>query len=141
MDMKKIWIVLMLLFLVTLAAGVFAQPTEGLWEFTTQLEMTGMTQQMPPAALKQCITKSDPLVKNQDKSYNCRTTGLNISGGTVTYSMECKGKDGTVTYIGKNIYTETTMEGTATVLSRMKGQPGKMMKSKITGKYLDVCPQ
>jgi hypothetical protein len=141
MTMKKIWIVLMVLFLMALASHAMAQLKDGFWEMTTQMEMKGMPQQMPPATFRQCITKSDPVVKNQDKGYDCKTTSLKVSGGTVAYSVECKGKEGTMVSTGKNTYTGSTMNGTATISFNMKGQPGMQMTSKMKGKYIGPCPK
>jgi len=139
--MKKISVVLMVLFLVALAGSAMAQLKDGLWEMTTQMEMKGMPQPMPPATFRQCITKSDPIVKNQDKGYDCKTTSLKISGGTVAYSVECKGQDGTMASTGKNTYTGPAMSGTATISFTMKGQPEMQMTSRMKGKYIGPCPK
>jgi len=100
-----------------------------------------MPQQMPPTTFKQCITKSDPVVKNQDKSYDCKTTALKVSGGTVTYEISCKGKDGTMVSSGKNTYTGRAMEGQATTSFKMGDQPAMQMKSIMKGKYIGPCPK
>lgn len=139
--MKKIATVLTVFALVTMASSAVAQLKDGLWEMTTRAEMKGMTQQMPPATFRQCITKSDPVVKNQDKSYDCKTSVLKISGNTVSYTVECKGKDGVMVSTGKNTYTGNTMEGATTVSFTMKGQPAMQMTSKMKGKYLGPCPK
>jgi hypothetical protein len=98
-----------------------------------------MQQQMPPATVRQCITKSDPVVKNQDKDYNCKTTSLKVSGNTVTYAVECKGKEGTMFSEGKNTYTGNAMEGTSTTSFKMQGQPAMQVKTKMSGKYIGPC--
>ncbi|PKN17593.1 MAG: hypothetical protein CVU71_16150 [Deltaproteobacteria bacterium HGW-Deltaproteobacteria-6] len=139
--MKKIWIVLMVWFMVVSAGSAMAQFKDGSWEMTTQMEMKGMPHQMPPATFRQCITKSDPVVKNQEKGYDCKTTSLKVSGGTVAYSVECKGKDGTMVSTGTNTYTGSTMSGTATISLKMKGQPGMQMTSRMKGKYIGPCPK
>ena len=103
---------------------------------TTQVEIKGMPQQMPPATFRQCMTKSDPVPKNQDKNYECKTTSQKISGNTVSYTVECKGKEGVMNTTGKNTYTGSTMDGSATTSFKMKGQPEMQMKSKMRGKYI-----
>ncbi|MBP7342448.1 MAG: DUF3617 family protein [Smithellaceae bacterium] len=137
--MKKSAMFLIVAALVLWTAAAQAQLKDGLWEITSQVQISGMQQQMPPATFRQCITKSDPVVKNQDKDYNCKTTSLKVSGNTVTYAVECKGKEGAMFSEGKNTYTGSTMEGAATTNFKMQGQPAMQMKSKMSGKYIGPC--
>lgn len=139
--LKKIWIVLITVCIVAMASGVFAQLKDGLWEITTQVQIKGMPQQMPPVTSRQCMDKSDPVPKNQDKNYDCKTTSQKISGNTINYTVECKGKDGVMVTTGKNTYTGSTMDGTTTTSFKMKGQPEMQMTSKMSGKYLGACPK
>lgn len=137
--MKKSAMFLIVAALVLWTAAAQAQLKDGLWEITSQAQISGMQQQMPPATVRQCITKSDPVVKNQDKDYNCKTTSLKVSGNTVTYAVECKGKEGTMFSEGKNTYTGNAMEGTSTTSFKMQGQPAMQVKTKMSGKYIDPC--
>ncbi|HQL00008.1 MAG TPA: DUF3617 family protein [Smithellaceae bacterium] len=123
------------------ATGVGAQIKDGLWEFTTQVQMQGIPQPMPPATFRQCITKEDPVVKDQDKNHSCKTTRLKISGNTVSYAIDCQTPEGTMSSEGKNTYTGSTMAGEATTRFKMKGQPAMQMKSRMKGKYIGPCPK
>lgn len=138
---KKIMISVVVLLSMLWTAGAWAQLKDGLWELTTQAEIKGMTQQMPPATFRQCITKNDPVPKNQDKNFDCKTTAQKISGNTISYTVECKGKDGVMTTTGQSTYTGSTMDGTANISFKMKGQPEMQMNSKMKGKYIGVCPK
>lgn len=140
--MKKTMItVVVLLLSMFWAVGAWAQLKDGLWEITTQVQMKGMPQQMPPTTFRQCISKSDPVPKSQDKSYECKTTSQKMSGNTVSYAVECKGKEGVMATTGKNTYTGSTMDGSATTSFKMQGQPAMQMDSKMTGKYIGACPK
>ena len=139
--MKKTLILFVVLLSALWATGAWAQFKDGLWEITTQVEMKGMPQQMAPATMRQCITRSDPVPKNQDKNYECKTTGQKISGNTVSYTVECKGKEGVVLTTGKTAYTGSMMDGAATTSFKMKGQPEMQMNSKMKGKYIGPCPK
>ena len=139
--MKKTLIVLVVVLSALWAAGAWAQFKDGLWEITTQVEMKGMPQQMPPATMRQCITQSDPVPKNQDKNYECKTTGQKISGNMVSYTVECKGKEGVMLTSGKTTYKGNMMDGAATTSFKMKGQPEMQMNSKMKGKYIGPCPK
>ncbi|HLZ19593.1 MAG TPA: DUF3617 family protein [Smithellaceae bacterium] len=137
--MKKMLIIVVVLLSVLWAGGVWAQLKDGLWEMTTQVQMKGMSQKMPPATFRQCITKNDPVPKQQDKNYDCKTTSLKVSGNTVNYAAECKGPEGVMTVNGKSTYTGNAMEGSATTSFKMKGQPAMEMTSRMTGTYVGPC--
>ena len=135
------WMLMIAALLLLSATGVCAQIKDGLWEMTSQIQMQGMPHQMPPATFRQCITKEDPVVKNQDKNHDCKTTRLKISGNTVSYAIDCQTPEGTMSSEGKSTYTGSTMEGEATTRFKMKGQPAMQMKSRIKGKYIGPCPK
>ena len=135
------WGVVMAAAILFSASGVCAQIKDGQWEFTTQAQMKGIPQPMPPATFRQCITKEDPVVKNQDKNHECKTTRLKISGNTVSYAIDCQTPEGAMFSEGQNTYAGSTMEGEATTSFRMKGQPAMQMKSRMKGKYIGPCPK
>jgi hypothetical protein len=139
--MKKTFMLFIILLSMLLATGAFAQLKDGLWEMTTQVEMKGMPQAMPATTFRQCITKSDPVPKNQDKNFECKTTAQSISGGTVSYSVECKGKEGVMRTTGKTTFSGSSMEGTSTTNFKVKGQPEMQMTNKMKGKYIGPCPK
>lgn len=139
--MKKTFVLLVILLSMLWAAGAWAQLKDGLWEMTTQVQIKGMSQQMPSTTFRQCMTKNDPVAKNQDKSYDCKTTSQKISGNTVNYTVACTGKDGEMQTTGKSTYTGNTMDGSATTNFKMKGQPAMQMMGKMSGKYIGPCPK
>ncbi len=139
--MKKIMIAVVLLFILC-AAGAWAQQLkDGLWEITTQVEIKGMKHQIPPTTFRQCMTKSDPVPKNQDKNFECKTTSQKVSGNTISYAVDCKGKQGVMTSTGQSTYTGSTMDGSSNTSFKMKGQPEMQMASRMKGKYLGACPK
>lgn len=139
--MKKTLIMVIVLLSMLWTAAAWAQLKDGMWEITTQVQIAGMKQQMPPTTARQCITKSDAVAKNQDKNYDCKTTSQKISGNTVSYTVACSGKDGEMQTTGKSTYTGNTMDGSATTSFKMKGQPAMQMNSKMSGKYIGPCPK
>jgi hypothetical protein len=142
MDMFKMKLIFLVVLLsVFWTVGACAQLKDGLWEISTQVEMKGMPQQMPPSVVRQCMSKNDPAPKSQDKSYDCKTKNSKISGDTVMYEVECKGKGSTVLTSGKMIYKSNSMEGTAATIIKTSGQPEMQMASKMKGKYIGPCPK
>jgi hypothetical protein len=136
--MKKTFIIFVVLLSLLWAASAFAELKEGLWEISTQVEMKGLPQSMPPTTIRQCITKSDAVPQKKDKNYDCKTN-QKISGNTVSYTVECKGKDGVMQTSGTTTYTDTSMNGSSTTNFKMKGQPEMNMAAKIKGKYIGAC--
>jgi hypothetical protein len=139
--MKKSLIVFVVLMSMLWTAGAFAELEEGLWEVTTQVEVRGMPQSIPPNTVRQCITKSNPVPQDKDKDYDCKTISQKISGNTVSYNMECKGKEGVMQTSGTTTYTDNFMNGASTTNFKMKGRPEMQMANKIKGKYLGSCPK
>jgi len=138
---RNIRIPLTIATLLICATIAMAEIKEGLWEITTSMEMPGMPVKMPAATMRTCISKNDMVPKPsapKGQEQDCKMKDQNISGNTVSYSMECKGKDGSTTEMsGKMTYTGDTMEGTTTIKI---GAPTPMeMSSKMTGKYVGPC--
>lgn len=140
--MKKTFIIFAVSLSIFFCAAAWAQQMkEGLWEITTQLEMKGLPQAMPPVSVRQCVTKKDPVPKSEDKSVTCQTTSKKISGNKVSYAMECKGKEETMLISGDISYTGESMSGNSTTVIKVKGQPEMRMSNKLKGKYLGACPK
>ncbi len=137
--LKKIGMILMAVSFVMTASAVFAQLKDGLWEITTQVQIKGVPQQMPPATFRQCLDKNDPVPKNQDKNFDCKTTSQKVIGNTISYATECKSKEGVMHTTGQNTYADNTMNGTATTRFKIKGQPELQMTSSMKGTYLGAC--
>jgi hypothetical protein len=141
--MKKTLIIFAVLLSMFWTAGAFAELKEGLWEITTQMEIKGMPQSMPPTTFRQCITKSNPVPQNKDqnkdKNYECKTISQKVSGNTVSYAIECKGKEGVTKVSGTTTYTDNSMNGSSTTTIKMEGQPEMQMTSMIKGKYIGAC--
>ena len=127
------------LFFLLFAFGVFAEIKEGLWEITTKAEMKGVPVQMPATTVKQCITKDKPVPKSASDDYECKVKDYKVSGDTVTYKMECWGKDGLMITEGKTTYKGNTFDGASTTRIKTKGQPEMQLANKISGKYIGPC--
>ena len=139
--MKKI-LIMGAVFLSMIGAAVsWADFKEGLWEITTQTEVTGMPYAMPPTTFRQCITKSDPVPQTKDKNYECKTVNQKISGNSVTYTVECRGREGVMKTAGKTTYTDQSMTGESKTTFTMQGQPAMQMINKTKGKYIGNCPK
>lgn len=79
--------------------------------------------------------------QNKDKNFECKIISQKVSGGTVSYQVECTGKEGVVQTSGTTTYTDKAMNGASTTSFKMKGQPAMTMSNKIRGKYIGPCPK
>jgi hypothetical protein len=137
--LNKKLIVLAILFSLIWVAGASAEIKDGLWEITTKVEMKGIPAQMPATTVKQCITKSNPVPQSDAKNYECKTKDHSVSGNTVTYIVECTGKNSAMLTIGETTYKGNTFDGTSTTTVKTKGQPDMQINNKISGKYIGPC--
>jgi hypothetical protein len=143
---RLIWMMLAAGVSLVWITGADAQMKEGLWEISTQMEMKGMKGMpgnMPATTMRQCITKKDPVPQpeRKEKGQECRMKDQKISGNTVTYAMECKGKDSVVLTSGKMTYQGNMFDGLSTTNYKGKGQPEMQMTNKMSGKYIGPCPK
>lgn len=137
--MRNVIVVGVVILSFVIAGEASAQMKDGLWEITTKIEMKGMPNQIPAMTVKQCMTKNDITPKPMGKDQNCKIKDQKIMGDTVTYAMECKGKDGTVTEsVGKMTYKGDSFEGSNNITTKSKRET-MQMTSRMTGKYLGSC--
>lgn len=139
--MKKTLTIFVVLLSMFWTAGAWAELKEGLWEITTQVEIEGMPQSIPPNTIRQCITKSDAVPQDNDKDYDCKTISQKISGNTVSYTVECKGKEAVMRTSGTSTYKGSSMDGVSNTSFKMKGRPEMKMASTSKGKYIGACPK
>ena len=137
--MHKNLLVLAVIVSLVCSSSALAEIKDGLWEVTSKAEIKGMPGQMPPSTVHQCLMKSDPIPRANDKSIECKINDQSINGDTVTYTMECKGKDSEVLTSGKMTYKGNTFAGALTTNIKSKGQPQMQMSNKISGKYVGPC--
>ncbi len=139
--MKKTSLLLIVALSLFWATAALAELKEGLWDITTQVEMKGMPQSIPPTTFRQCITKSDPVPQNKDKNYDCKIISQKVVGNTVHYNVQCTGKEGTIQTSGTTTYTNQSMSGSSTTSMKIKGQPEMKMSNTMKGKYIGPCPR
>lgn len=137
--LQKNLIILTVIISLICVNSALAEIKDGLWEITTKVEMKGMPGKIPPSTMRQCITKKDPVPKDKNKNTECKIKDQSVSGDTVTYAMECKGKNSIVLTSGTMTYKGNSFDGTSTTNVKRKGQAEMQMNSKMSGKYIGPC--
>lgn len=111
----------MIVFVLTtlfLVSSFAAEPNlkDGMWEITTNMEMSGMPAgSMPAQKINQCIIKKDSVPQKPEKDSECKMISAKVVGDTVFWNMQCRMKDGskidsegTATYKGDKFDGVTT---------------------------------
>ncbi|MBM4141618.1 MAG: DUF3617 family protein [Nitrospira sp.] len=139
---KKICILLFIISLFLLLGITFAGGTnikEGLWEITMKMEMQGMPMQMPPQTYTHCITKKDMVPQKEEPGQECKMVKSETKGDTVSWVMECKTREGTVTNNGRVTYKRDTFEGVVKVSMPGGKRGGMEMTQHMKGRWIGQC--
>ncbi|MBF0557207.1 MAG: DUF3617 family protein [Nitrospirae bacterium] len=109
---------------------------DGLWEFTTTVEMEGLPEgMMKPMKHTSCLNQKNAVPDQQQNKTDCKMSDMKTNGNTVTWTVTCPEavSKGTITYSGATFsgVTETTVNG--------KGDKMRTMKSKMQGKRIGPC--
>lgn len=129
-------------FLSVICAFAGVDMHEGMWEITTKMEMPGMQMQMPARKHTQCLTKKNMLKtmvpKEQEQEQECKVKDQKISGNTVSWTMECGGKNA-IEITGKTTYQGDTLEGTIIMISNDPDEGKMKIITHISGKRIGEC--
>jgi hypothetical protein len=122
-----------------LALGADAKPNmkPGQWQTTITVEAPGMPVAIPPMTSERCVTEKDLVPPSQTPpGQECKDTDLKVAGNTVSWGLECKKADGTVTMkgTGRITWAGDTFAGAMNV-----DASGIAMKYVMTGKRLGAC--
>lgn len=118
-----------------------AQPnmTEGNWEITMKMEMAGMPFAMPPQTLNRCITKNDVVPDMSRPGEQCTVRDQKVAGDTVTWRVQCKGRQGTMDGEGRVKYSGKSYDGT--MQAKITETSGQAMTMNYTfqGRHTGPC--
>jgi hypothetical protein len=119
-------------------AVALAAMEEGNWEVTMKMEMVGMPFAMPPMTVNQCVTKKDLVPDMSQRDENCIVKDQKVVGDTVSWKMECKGREGTMEGEGRIKYAGKTYDGEMQARMTRSGQP-MTVKYTMQGKHTGAC--
>lgn len=117
---------------------IAAQPArEGLWEYTTRMEMPGLPNQ--PMSQRICLSAKDMEEGPMPKDDKCKLKNYKLTGNTASWQMECQG-DNKMSGEGKITFTsDTSYAGETRMQIQVKGQPPMEMHQKFSAKRLGDC--
>jgi hypothetical protein len=78
------------------------------------------------------------LPKEQEQEQECKVKDQKISGNTVTWTMECGGKNA-IEITGKTTYQGDTLEGTIIMISNDPDEGKMKIITHISGKRIGEC--
>lgn len=120
------------------AAPALAQDKGDQYEVTVKMEIAGMPMVMPPRTTRLCVAKNakdEAFVPR--KEGDCSVTDSRKTGSTVTYRMQCTGKDSLVGE-GQITYTADGYTGRMHMTGTGGGQPFDMTQT-YTGRKVGEC--
>lgn len=118
--------------LAIVAAPAWSAGNDELWEITTKMNMPGMN--MPGMKSNTCIAKDGAYKPGSDqKDKNCTMTDYKVSGNTVTWKMQCTGKNA-MSGTGEMTKTADAMKG----VFKMSAQ-GMDMTQTMDGRRVGTC--
>ena len=113
---------------------------EGNWAVTMKMEMVGMPVAMPPVNTNQCVTKKDLVPDMSKGDQGCVVKNQKVNGDTVTWQLQCTGKDGTMEGDGRIQYGTGTYDGDMLLsMSDKSGGAPMQIKYKMHGKHTGPC--
>jgi hypothetical protein len=116
-----------------------AERKEGNWEVKLVMEMVGIPMAIPPVTVNQCVTKQDVVPDLSQLSQQCAVKEQKIVGNTVSWKMQCSGKDGKMEGEGLIKFANETYDGTMSMTMTQAGGPAMNMKYTMQGKWTGPC--
>jgi hypothetical protein len=121
------------------ATAQAAERKEGNWEVRVNMEMVGMPMKMPPQTVNQCVTKKDLVPDMSQRDQNCIVKEQKVVGDTVTWKMQCSGKQGTMDGEGRIKYGADSYDGDMSMNIVQPGAPAMSIKYAMHGKWTGPC--
>lgn len=108
-----------------------------LWDITTKMEMSGMPMAIPGQTHQVCLRKDRKAEDAIPKQSDCRVYDVRTSGNTVSYRMECTGKN-PMTGEGEVTSTPSSYSGRMKMRSTKKGEEMDFTQT-FSGKRAGAC--
>lgn len=112
---------------------------EGNWEVTTKMEMVGMPMAMPPITVNHCMTKKDDVPDMSQRDQRCTIKDHKVQGSTVSWKIQCEGKEGNMEGAGSITYAGKTYTGNMQMKVSMGGGDAMTMNYQMQGKHTGAC--
>ncbi len=140
---KRALLAIVLAGALTLPALASAAPSidDGEWEFTMKMDMPGMPANMPPVRFSNCLTKSNPIPKQEGQGHgaDCKVVDQNVKGDSVSYTMRCTHGDMIMENKGQSTFHGNSMEGTVHQTMKQGGKVMHTSTAKMTAKRVGAC--
>ena len=119
------------------SANAFGEGPDDLWEMTMTMQAEGMT--MPAMTQKICKKKGSVEADNAPLDKDCKVTDSKRSGGKVTFSFACDGKDGKYTGSGESETLGKDAYRGKTKASGVRDGEKFDMSTAFSGKRVGTC--
>jgi hypothetical protein len=118
---------------------------DGEWDVSYRMEMVGAPFPMPPMSVRktQCLTSKNYLPDTAQPGQDCKPGDTRVNGNSVTWSMQCRTREGTIEGQGRVTYHGDRYEGSMDAKIVSAGNPGQPIRYKYSmqGRRLGPCKQ
>lgn len=115
----------------------------GEWATSYRMEVTGMPFPMPPIAVKRsaCLTPERYVPDNAQQGQDCKVSDTRVEGNTVTWTMRCAAREGTIEGKGRITYRGERYDGAMDATLVAADGPGSPLRYRYTmeGQRLGAC--
>jgi len=116
---------------------------EGEWGVSYRMVVVGMPFPMPPITMKKtmCLSQKDYIPDNAQQGQDCKISDQKVTGNTVTWTMHCKTRDGTIVGQGKITYHGDRYDGLMEAKLIATDNPGMPIRYRydMQGERLGAC--
>lgn len=114
------------------AADINMNP--GKWTWTSQMQMPGMSMQMPPMTYSECVTRENMVPTDRNLGQDCKAHDIKMESDRVSWHVTCKTPGGDSTGKGVMHYSGDTAKGEMTFTTQ-----GMQMNLTMTGRRIGAC--
>lgn len=116
---------------------------DGLWEITSQTELSGRPTPPKPTISQACYTKQDVERENAatPNSDKCEIRNYLLAGNQATWSITCIGKENITGHGSVTFHDKTAYSGTVKLRLQPEGQAEIRMDNNYSGKRIGDCSQ
>lgn len=116
---------------------------EGEWGVSYRMEVVGMPFPMPPITAKKsmCLSQKNYIPDNAQQGQDCKISDQKVNGNTVTWTMRCKSREGTIEGQGKITYHGDRYDGLMEAKLIATDNPGMPIRYRyeMKGERLGAC--
>lgn len=116
---------------------------EGEWGVRYRMEVVGAPFPMPPITVRKsmCLNAGNYVPDTAQEGQDCKVSDTKVNGDTVSWTLNCRAREGTIEGQGKITYKGASYDGRMDAKLVSNGNPGAPIRYRYTmqGERLGAC--